>query len=325
LGGGSRGGLVTASAGYLERLAQRLAEGLKGMPAERRTRHAKYLADAQNGDGGFSGREGGSDLYYAGFALRGLVCLDALEAKTARRAASFLRDGLTREASIVDLVSLLYGAWVVALSAGEDLFAEHPGDWRERLAVALESYRSGDGGYAKAAGANAGSTYHTFLVALAYDMIGLEVPNPSPLIDFVVSRRREDGGFVEVAPMRRSGTNPTAAAVALLLKFDACDATTRAEVIPFLSQMQTAEGGLRANTRIPLADLLSTFTGLLTLIDLEAAEEIDVEAAGRYAEALEQPTGGFRGGLWDENSDVEYTFYGLGTLALVNLLSVKKE
>ena len=32
---------------------------------------------------------------------------------------------------------------------------------------------------------------------------------------FLKSRRREDGGFVEIAPMRRSGTNPTAAAVGL--------------------------------------------------------------------------------------------------------------
>jgi hypothetical protein len=26
--------------------------------------------------------------------------------------------------------------------------------------------------------------------------------------------------------------------------------------------------------------------------------------------------GGFRGGLWDEGVDVEYTFYGLGVLGL---------
>ena len=30
--------------------------------------------------------------------------------------------------------------------------------------------------------------------------------------------------------------------------------------------------------------------------------------------------GGFRGGLWDEHTDVEYTFYGLGTLALAALM-----
>ena len=27
--------------------------------------------------------------------------------------------------------------------------------------------------------------------------------------------------------------------------------------------------------------------------------------------------GGFRGGVWDERADVEYTFYGLGVLSLL--------
>ncbi|NQT17636.1 MAG: beta-hydroxylase, partial [Planctomycetes bacterium] len=44
---------------------------------------------------------------------------------------------------------------------------------------------------------------------------------------------------------------------------------------------------------------------------------IDLTAARRYVEALEQPGGGFRGGVWDDAADVEYTFYGLGALALL--------
>ena len=59
---------------YLERLTLRLVDGLARLPAEFRARHAAYLSAAQNADGGFSGREGGSDLYYTSFALRGLRC-----------------------------------------------------------------------------------------------------------------------------------------------------------------------------------------------------------------------------------------------------------
>jgi len=75
---------------------------------------------------------------------------------------------------------------------------------------------------------------------------------------------------------------------------------------------------LRANGRAPLADLLSTFTGAWTLEQLGALARIDTNAARRYAQALEPSSGGFRGGLWDERSDVEYTFYGLGVLALLS-------
>jgi geranylgeranyl transferase type-2 subunit beta len=74
---------------------------------------------------------------------------------------------------------------------------------------------------------------------------------------------------------------------------------------------------LQANGRAPLADLLSTFTGLWTLDRLGALEQIDKTAALEYVEGLELPAGGFRGGLWDDRADVEYTFYGLGALALL--------
>ena len=77
-------------------------------------------------------------------------------------------------------------------------------------------------------------------------------------------------------------------------------------------------GGLRANARAPLADLLSTFTAAWTLDQLQALARIETAAALRYAEALALPDGGFRGGLWDGGTDVEYTFYGLGVVALLS-------
>ena len=82
--------------------------------------------------------------------------------------------------------------------------------------------------------------------------------------------------------------------------------------------MQTDEGGLRANTRIPIADLLSTFTGLLTLSDLETLSSVDISAARNYVRSLEQPLGGFYAAEWDATCDVEYSFYGLGALALLD-------
>ena len=45
-------------------------------------------------------------------------------------------------------------------------------------------------------------------------------------------------------------------------------------------------------------------------------DAVDREAAGRFAAALEGSGGGFRAAVWDSAADVEYTFYGLGTLAL---------
>src|SRR5262249_32563049 len=157
---------------------------------------------------------------------------------------------------------------------------------------------------------------HTFLVGLCYELLGRSPPHGEEAVRFIHSRRREDGGFVELTPMRRSGTNPTAAAVGVLqLTGSGLTAEVRQGVVGLLTAMPSAEGGVRANGRIPLADLLSTFTACWTLHELGALDRIDT-AALKYARSLELPAGGFRGGAWDDRTDVEYTFYGLGVLGL---------
>jgi geranylgeranyl transferase type-2 subunit beta len=306
-----------ASTNYLLNLAERLTEGLDRMPQEIRVRHAGYLRSAQNPDGGFSGREGGSDLYYTGFALRGLAVLRSLDTDICERAAGFLRHALTQQASVVDFFSLLYASLLVELS-GIDVLGSAPADWPERVATTLETFRTADGGYAKTPGSASGSTYHSFLVGLCYQLLGREIPRPAELVRFLHARRREDGGFVEIGPMRRSGTNPTAAAVgALQLIGDGLTEEIRRGVIEFLAQMPGMEGGLRANARAPLSDLLSTFTGGWTLAQLEALDQLDAESVRDFTASVEMPGGGFRGGVWDDRADVEYTFYGLGVLSLL--------
>jgi len=309
------------SSSYLIDLNARLAEGVTKLPAELRSRHATYLLTSQNADGGFSGREGGSDLYYTGFALRGLAVLDALTPEVCRRASKFLVGRLNDQVSVVDFFSLLYSCFLVGM-AGEDVLAGSAPDWPERVAAALESFRTPDGGYAKAVAGSSGSVYHTFLVVLSYELLGKPIPAGTEIVRFVHGRQRDDGGFVEIAPMKRSGTNPTAAAIGTLQILSAGNPsalppTIRTTAADFLAAMAAPEGGLRGNSRAPVADLLSTFTGLWTLAQLNGVAAIDGVATCRFALAVEMPTGGFRGGLWDERADVEYTFYGLGCLGLL--------
>lgn len=305
---------------YLHQLNTRLGDALARLPADFRTRHAGYLTAAQNADGGFSGREGGSDLYYTGFALRGLAVLDALTPTVCDRAGGFLRHSLTQSTSVIDFFSLLYACLLLEVAGGPVVLADAPANWPDRVAATLETFHTADGGYAKATDAASGSTYHTFLVGLCYQLLNRSLPRPEEVARFVQSRRREDGGFVEIAPMRRGGTNPTAAAVGILqmVRPDLLAGADLASVSDFLAGMPSMEGGLRANGRVPLADLLSTFTGCWTLEQLGALGRVDAAAALAYAESLQDARGGFRGGIWDERSDVEYTFYGLGAVALLS-------
>jgi len=303
---------------YLQRLTARLVDGLDRLPESWRQRHIDWLRSVQNPDGGFPGREGGSDLYYTGFALRSLAVLQGLTPELCGKTAGFLRSKLSEPASVIDLFSLLVSCFLVPIGGGPDILAEAAGDWASRVASTLENFRTSDGGYAKAIGAASGSTYHSFLVMLALELLDKPVPRLDEMVKFVKSRRREDGGYVEIAPMRRSGANPTAAAVGVLQMAGALDAEARASVVEFLVNLPSEfEGGIRANDRIPAADLLSTFTASWTLAQLDALDRLDWNAIRDYAESCEVPTGGFRGGLWDEGIDVEYTFYGVGVFGLL--------
>src|SRR5262249_47480891 len=126
------------------------------------------------------------------------------------------------------------------------------------VTASLEAFRRSDGGYARTNEGGAGSTYHTFLAALCYEMLGRTVPDIDGIQRFLLSRRRDDGGFVEIGPMKRSGANPTAAAAVLLKRFGAIDDQTKDGIEAYLNRVKSEEGGFRANTQIPFCDLLST-------------------------------------------------------------------
>lgn len=302
---------------YLEDLTLRLAAGIAKLPEEFRQRQSRYLLSAQREDGGFAGREGGSDLYYTGFALRSLAILGDLYGEPAERAARFLQSRMKGQESIVDFLSLIYGGMLIQSAAGIDIFASADANWREAVAASMESLRRGDGGYAKGPEGSASSTYHTFLVLLSLQLIGRQPADQTAIIRFLRSQAAEEGGFREIRASKRAGTNPTAAAIGALRILESLDENTRLDTIDFLAEMQTDEGGLRANTRIPIADLLSTFTGLLTLQDLGGASEIDITAVERFVRSLAREEGGFHGAVWDAAHDVEYSFYGLGCLGLL--------
>ncbi len=213
---------------YLIRLSRRLFSGLTHLEPERKRRHGDFILSHQMPDGGFRGREGDSDLYYTSFAIRGLAMLGRLDRDTSIPMGRFLETHNPESLSIVDLVSWLSSVVAVQLAGGPiPLIVETP-NWTNRIAERLESVRTKDGGYAKTTEGAAGSTYQSFLVALSYELIGQPIPRPNALAQFLYDRQRDDGGFVEIAPMKRSGTNPTAAAVALLTMLEGWTATSKA-------------------------------------------------------------------------------------------------
>ncbi|MBN1909806.1 MAG: beta-hydroxylase [Pirellulales bacterium] len=304
---------------YLAELMLRLAAGARRLPEGLRRRHAAFLQKAQNEDGGFAGRQGPSDLYYTSFALRGLILLDALDEAAAARANGFLKMRLQRPLPSVEFLSLVFSNALLEGRFGLEAFGESGHDRTDAVTTMIDRYRRDDGGFAKTANSTTSSTYHSFLAVAARELVGVPTSNVlrSVLIELIQSRRRSDGGFVEVPQVRQSGASPTGAAVGLLKLLGAIDDEIRDAAVGFLAGLQTPEGGFRAHGRIPFADLLSTFTALNALADLDALDVVDTRAARQYAQTLALPDGGLLGGVWDDTPDVEYTFYGLGVLSLL--------
>lgn len=310
------------SVSYLFQLADRVVRGLKDVSDERLARHAAFLRSLQMPDGGFRGREGDSDLYYTGFAVRGLVVCGGFDDACRDGVARFARTIDPDRLNVIDLLSWLYTVLVVQASGGGDLLETLAFDFPRQTTERVERNRTEDGGYAKSPEGAAGSTYQSFLVSLTYELLGEVLPRPNALIQFLYDRQRDDGGFVEIAPMRRSGTNPTAAAVALLNRLNAMEDDIRHDVLEFLGDVTSTEGGFQANTRIPFADGLSTFTGLLTAQDLGRRDLIPPHRVLDFVTRnLELDSGGFRGASWDQQADAEYTFYGLGILGLLHAVN----
>jgi geranylgeranyl transferase type-2 subunit beta len=145
--------------GYLERLTLQLTAGAAMLPDVLRDPHTRFVLDRQLPDGGWGGREGGSDLYYTGFALRSLAIVGLLTGQVAERASEFLVSRTARQESVIDLLSLIYGASLIEASTETNPLSKLTLDWQSRVSQLLTSLRRADGGFSRIETATVGSTY----------------------------------------------------------------------------------------------------------------------------------------------------------------------
>ena len=189
------------------------------------------------------------------------------------------------------------------------------------IMLGLEAHRSAEGGFAREPG-GASSAYMTFLAALCCEMLDLAFPAAEQAVAALRKLQCVDGGFSNAPDEQfsQSGqTNATAASLAFFVMRDVLTAEAADPAITFLLTMQNADGGWRAHPDAPFSDLLSTFTACMTLSVLDALPRANLPALARFLRQLAAPAGGFNAGLLDDEPDIEYSYYGIGTLALLRL------
>ncbi|GAB4142499.1 prenyltransferase/squalene oxidase repeat-containing protein [Thermopirellula anaerolimosa] len=297
--------------------AVRLMASAPRIPQDRKTVHAEWLLAQRAPGGGFRGRSDLPDLYYTAFGVRCALLLDCLDAALLSEMVPFLRRQSHNPLAAADLASYLTIAFTAELFAGVCIDDRSPEERKAWVAGLLMPYQRADGGWAKSPNSALSSTYHTFLALGCCELADITIPDPHRVTAMVRQRWAADGGFVDLPFLRESGTNPTAAALAVLHDLDALDELTSRDACGFLRRMQRSDGGFAASARAPCSDLLSTFTAIVSLDLLDSLDGPTADAAKRYVDGLEHPQGGFRGIQLDDQRDVEYTFYGLAATAML--------
>jgi geranylgeranyl transferase type-2 subunit beta len=303
---------------FLLTLAEWLNSGMRHIADEIKNRHREFILGKQTATGGFVNRFGEDDLYYTSFAVRSLQILGAVPLEPLKKLEQYMLQFQPLELSTIDLLNWIQMALALQLLTGSEIDFLAGEEIRQQILYKLESCRTADGGYGKSVQGSLGSTYHTFLTLLVYELLGADIPQRSKIASFIRSQQRDDGGFVEIAPVKLSGTNPTAAAVVALHQLSSLNTHDQSDIGGFLQDVWNAEGGYAANSRIPFPDALSTFTAMITakILQLNMGEKLK-KIEQLLNTQLQFPQGGFRAAMWDEQADLEYTFYGIGCLAII--------
>jgi len=231
----------------------------------------------------------------------------------------FLVSQLETINSIVDFASAATVYALVRVLVDESLAQQLTEPLRQRGERLLAHLNRPDGGFAKSEHSGSGSTYATFLALNTMNLLEIPLRDAERIIAFVCSRQRDDGGFAEVSHANQAATNPTAAAVSILAEVNALDRINTSRVIEYLRRMQRSDGGFAAGPFAPVSDLLSTCAALsaLWILDNSNVSQLDGPQIEAFVQGLENLEGGFKGCSLDDQPDVEYTFYGLATLALL--------
>jgi len=246
-----------------------------------------------------------------------MALLDLADPIMWRAAGTFIRAHAENVANIVECFSVLHSTGLLAEQGVCPCSIPDRDHCTARCKSVLDQFHTPNGGYARARGEPA-SLYHTFLGILCEQMLGLSPLGP-PIRTLLRKRLRADGGYSDLGQTERGETNPTAAAVALLKIFGALEGENVESTAEFLATMQRADGGFAAHQEAPASDLLSTFTALVSLADLNRLRCVNLASVGRFVRALASEHGGVRGSILDNEPDVEYTYYGLGVLGLLAL------
>lgn len=264
-------------------------------------RTSRFILSKQDKNGGFIGRGEKADLYYTLFGVLCLRLLNELE-KVTEKTKSFISSS-----RVIDNFPHLY-ARVVSMAL---LGIKQSKNEQSKL-----------GNYVKCTISSAHKDtdlYQLFLALSTLNYLGIciERRKKNRIVKYIASCQRRDGGFTSSERCVNSTTNQTSAAIGALFMVDGLGAIDIDRVAQFYEQVRYPTGGFCASPLIRVPDLLSTYTSCLALTLLGRGKQISSQSVKKFVLSMRDKEGGFRGSAIDPMSDIEYTYYALGTLSLL--------
>ena len=259
-----------------------------------------FMLSQQTANGAFINKGGEEDLYYTAFGWLVSYVLDFR--LDAGKMGAYLRQFDETQLDLIHYMAwmkcrMLYrlvsegviGMWLNVWTVGNvrslDSFSEYPQGDRH-------------------------SPYTQFLwLSLLEDNNARLIGKKQTLIDLKDYQVKE-GGYANLKDCVSASANATAAALmikAQLAVYDKAEAGV-------LQNMQDESGGFKAEAGSSIPDLLSTSTSLFALKNYGLRPLVDPTD---FIEGHWLEDGGFAATLLDEQSDVEYVFYGLLALGSI--------
>ena len=269
----------------------------------------KRFIKSQYKEGAFVNRAGQKDVYYTVF---GIMIMWVLGMKIDRKAIStYLRNIEYNALNEVDFIALRFVRTLLRICSvplSWAMMIDHlPGT--KKILEVLFSFDQPIHLAIKA------TPYQIYLDAILFGATGKNRFTPEELLSRLLPYRCPDGGFTNIDSSQKTiSTKATSAAYLAQFSCGVRD-TSSAKA---LYKLHFPGGGFFASEVSPLPDLLSTATSLLVW----ACEGITPnEETKEYVVSLWTEKGGFSATLFDDESDVEYSFYGLLALGAIKIIN----
>ncbi|MFV0346408.1 MAG: prenyltransferase/squalene oxidase repeat-containing protein [Bacteroidales bacterium] len=156
------------------------------------------------------------------------------------------------------------------------------------------------------------SPYTQFIWLSVVEDTGNKLNNKAEIINALAEYSLPSGGYVNTKGSASASTNASSAALSIIGELKGYKEN---KDVTFLKDTQEEYGGFKAAGEAPVADLLSTATSLFTLRCYGVSPKY---SSNDFIESHWLDKGGFSATILDEESDVEYTFYGLLALGAMN-------